>query len=172
MEIQTNVTTQRRDFEDLLLAQMDILKGMARHFARDQEEIGDLIQDTLLKALRFYGKFNMDTCIRKWLFTIMRNTFINLVNRESRGRNVDLALQIAMKDKYAVNTVFFKLIKDDVEEAISRLAPSVRQPVRMFNAGFKYREISELTALPIGTVKTRIRTARISLERTFLVSTD
>lgn len=71
MEIQTNVIAQRRDFEALLLAQMDILKGMARHFARDQEEIEDLIQDTLLKALRFYGKFNMDTCIRKWLFTII-----------------------------------------------------------------------------------------------------
>jgi len=170
LESPTNGNLQRLAFEELLVSQLEVLKEMAVHFVRDQKEIEDLCQDTLLKALRFYEKFNMDTCIRKWLFTIMRNTFINLVNRASMGRNIDLALQTEMKGKYAVNLAFFNLTKDDIEHAISKLAPAVREPIRMFNSGYKYWEIAEAGALPIGTVKTRIRTARISLERIFLAS--
>ncbi|MGM9477227.1 sigma-70 family RNA polymerase sigma factor [Pedobacter sp. GSP4] len=168
----TNGNLQRLAFEELLVSQLEVLKEMAVHFVRDQQEIEDLCQDTLLKALRFYEKFDMDTCIRKWLFTIMRNIFINLVNRASRGRNIDLALQSEMKGKYAENMVFFNLTENDIEDAIRRLAPAVREPIRMFNAGYKYREIAEARALPIGTVKTRIRTARIFLERIFLASSD
>ncbi len=134
MEIQTEQIASRKAFEDLLITNMSVLKEMARRFAREQDEVEDLVQDTLLKALRFHEKFSMDTNIRGWLFTIMRNTFINSANRISRGRNLELILEVGMKSVHSVNTVFVKLITDEVEQAICRLDPVLRQPIRLYNA--------------------------------------
>ncbi|MFC1225887.1 sigma-70 family RNA polymerase sigma factor [Pedobacter sp. BG31] len=159
--------TERKSFEELLLAEVKVLKSMAKHFVNEKDEMEDLVQNTLLKALRFYEKFSMDTDIRKWLYTIMRNTFINRVNKTSRVMEHHTQIEIAFKNSCSVSTVFSKFISDDLHQVINSFPYHVRQAITMYNAGYKYREISVATAQPIGTVKTRVRTARMILEKKF-----
>ncbi|PWS30458.1 sigma-70 family RNA polymerase sigma factor [Pedobacter paludis] len=167
MEKQIDSFTERKSFEELLLAEVRGLKSMARHFVNENDEIEDLVQDTLLKALRFYEKFCMETDIRKWLYTIMRNTFINRVKRTSRVMEHHTHIEIASRNSCSVSTVFSKFISDDVHRVINSFPYPLRQAITMYSAGYKYREISLATAQPIGTVKTRVRTARLILEKKF-----
>jgi len=167
MEKPIDSFTERKYFEELLLAEVKALKSMARHFVNEKDEIEDLVQDTLLKALRFYEKFSMGTDIRKWLYTIMRNTFINRVNRTSRVMEHHTQIEIASRNSCSVSTVFSKFISDDVHRVINSFPYPLRQAITMYSAGYKYREISLATAQPIGTVKTRVRTARLILVKKF-----
>ncbi len=118
MESISDLFNTRKSFEDVLIMELSALKLMARCFVSEKDKIEDLVQDTIVKALRFYEKFDLDTDIRKWLYTIMKNTFINQVNRNSRKRDHEVLIEIAVKDVFAVNYVFSKMIVDDVNLVI------------------------------------------------------
>lgn len=167
MDNTTDLFDKRKSFEAALLPEIDPLNKMARHFVHETQEIEDLVQDTLLKALRFYEKFSLDTDIRKWLYTIMRNTFINQARRNGKRRDHELLLSSSHREISSISPVFGKFILDDVNRVISDLPVKVSEAVNMFNVGYKYHEISKATSQPIGTVKTRIRAARLALAERF-----
>lgn len=165
METSADLVNKRKIFEDMLIREIETLKVMAGHFVCEKDEREDLVQDTIVKALRFADKFDIHTDIRKWLYTIMRNTFINQVNRTARKREHEARLEKAARNIFAVNSAFSKFLLEDVNVVIGKLSVPIRKAIELYNAGYKYREIALTTSQPIGTVKTRVRAARMALAK-------
>ena len=136
------------------------LQRFAFKLTADKEEANDLLQDTSLKALENIDKYTPDTNFKAWLYTIMRNIFINNYRKVVREQTfVDYTDNL-----YNIDST--QLTKDSITEndydrkelyrAVKSLPDSYRVPFSMFVSGFKYREIAVKLSLPLGTVKSRI----------------
>ena len=146
-----------------------MLQGFTRRFTNDRDESLDLVQDTILKALTYRDKFRDDTNLKGWLFTIMRNTFINNYRKNQRARTT----QDSSKDLYFLNvedehtfnrpqeSMEFKEIWRNVNDIKDQLII----PFKMHTTRYKYHEIAEHLDLPIGTVKNRIFHARKEIQK-------
>ena len=152
---------------DLLMMQSE-LQRLAFKLTADKEEADDLLQDTSLKALENMEKYTPDTNFKAWLYTIMRNIFINNYRRVVREQTfVDYTDNL-----YNIDSA--QLTKDSITEndydrkelyrAVNSLPDSYRVPFSMFVSGFKYREIAAKLSLPLGTVKSRIFFTRRCLQ--------
>jgi len=71
----------KNEFDTMVIEQSDSLKLYARNFTSDYEDANDLVQDTLLKAVTYFKNFKEGTNLKGWLYTIMKNTFINNYRR-------------------------------------------------------------------------------------------
>ena len=158
------------EFNTLVIRQADSLRMYARNFTRDQDDANDLVQDTLLKAVTYFKNFKEGTNLKGWLYTIMKNTFINnyrrvvktnsFITKEEEITNANLVVS-ATKNK-GEN----KFIMDDINYALSSLSEDYYVPFTMYFEGYKYHEISDHLNIPIGTVKTRIHVARKVMKKT------
>lgn len=154
----------RIEFNTLVLRQASSLKLYALHFTKDSEDANDLVQDTLLKAITYYNKFKEGTNLKGWLYTIMKNTFINNYRRLVKVNNVvtqsDEILSSSLLYSATSNNAEGKFILEDVNKALNSLSEEYYKPFTMYFEGYKYHEIAEDLNIPIGTVKTRIHVAR------------
>lgn len=136
----------------------------ARKFTNDLEDANDLVQDTMIKALRYSDLYKEGTNLKGWLYTIMRNTFINSYRKVSRKNNIiDTTEELSsaqLKTSAAVNLGENKFIMEDINKALAVLEPAHSVPFLMYFEGYKYHEIADELKIPIGTVKTRIHMAR------------
>jgi RNA polymerase sigma-70 factor (ECF subfamily) len=153
------------------------LRPVAMNLTRNADDAKDLVQETLLKALSNKDKFNAGTNLKAWLYTIMRNTFINNYNKiTKRSSNIDSTeyLQYLNTDEsyvtYNQGTAAF--VMSDIYAAIEHLNEEHRTPFMMYYTGFKYTEIAEKLNIPIGTVKNRIHIARKELKKVLRVYGD
>lgn len=143
------------------------LKYFAYKLTSDEEDAHDLLQDTILKAFRYREKFVDKTNLKAWLYTIMKNTFINNYRRAVRTRTII----DSSKDLYYINspsktvneTAVSKISHNDILKSINQLSDELSVPFKMHVEGYKYKEIAEHMHLPIGTVKSRIFLARKKL---------
>ncbi len=145
------------------------LKPIAMNLTRDLDDAKDLIQETLLKALSNKDKFKAGTNLKAWLYTIMRNSFINNYNKiTKRSSNIDSEdyfLYINSDQNFITqNGANGKFMMRDINKAIELLEDDYRTPFMMYYTGFKYLEIAEQLQIPIGTVKNRIHIARKELK--------
>jgi len=145
------------------------LKPVAMNLTRDLDDAKDLIQETLLKALTNKDKFKAGTNLKAWLYTIMRNSFINNYNkitkRSSTLDNTDFLKYLNADDSYVThNGATSKFALKDINNAIEFLDEEYRTPFMMYFTGYKYLEIAEKLQIPIGTVKNRIHLARKELK--------
>ncbi len=151
-----------------LLEAQSSLQQFAYKLTGDKEDANDLLQETSLKALSNMDKYVPDTNFKGWLFTIMRNIFINSYRRVVREQtfvdhsdNLYLLNQSEVDMDYIVENGYdFKEIK----RAIASLSYDMQQPFVMHISGYKYREIADKLKLPIGTVKSRIFLTRRVLQ--------
>ena len=142
-----------------------------RHYAyqltRNVEDTNDLVQDTMLKALTYQDKFTDGTNLKGWLYTIMKNTFINnyrrMVKRNTFIDQTDNDYYLDSVSHSVKNVADQTFMMKDIERAIDALPVSLKKPFTMNFKGFKYHEIAEILNIPIGTVKTRIFVARRQL---------
>jgi RNA polymerase sigma factor (sigma-70 family) len=145
------------------------LQSFALNFTKDIEDANDLVQDTMLKAVTYYSKFKEGTNLKGWLFTIMKNTFINnyrrLVKTNALITKSDEISAANLQDSAAKNTSDSKFIIGDINKALSTLQPEYYIPFIKYFEGYKYHEIAEMLEIPIGTVKTRIHVARQILKK-------
>ncbi|KAA9325711.1 RNA polymerase sigma factor [Adhaeribacter soli] len=146
------------------------LRPAALTLTRDADDARDLVQETLLKALLNKDKFKAGTNLKAWLYTIMRNTFINNYNKVTkRSTKIDSAeyFQYFNSDEtfitYNGGTATF--VMADISQAIDGLNEDFRTPFMMYYIGYKYLEIAETLQIPIGTVKNRIHIARKELKK-------
>ena len=155
------------EFNSLLIVNRDFLKGFALGFTRDSQDAEDLIQDTMVKALRYKNNFKEGTNIKGWLYTIMRNIFINNYKRKKFQNTIVDSTEnqffINSSTEMQVDTVTTKINEQDIRETIGRLKDEFRIPFTMFVEGFHYDEIAEELGIPMGTVKSRIFHARKKL---------
>jgi RNA polymerase sigma-70 factor, ECF subfamily len=143
-----------------------ILKPHAMRLTRDLHDAEDLIQETIVRALTNEDKFQEGTNIRAWLFTIMKNIFINDYRKKSKRNTV-----IDTTDNlYYLNTSSTisnagerAFVMNDIRNALMTISNELRIPFLMHYKGYKYHEIAEQLNLPLGTVKSRIFFARKEL---------
>jgi RNA polymerase sigma factor (sigma-70 family) len=151
------------EFNSLVTHNFNFLKSFAMNFTRNSEDAEDLIQDTLLKALRYKNNFEDGTNFKGWLYTIMRNIFINNYKRKKLQKtfNDSTSNEFYLNyNKVSEDTVNRKVNEKDINKAINSLSYEYRTPFQMFMDGYHYDEISNAMAIPMGTVKSRIFHAR------------
>lgn len=143
------------------------LYGFALTLVQAKEEASDLVQETFLKALTYREKFTHQTNFTAWLFTIMKNTFINQYRRKKISGNVvqrlDDQYQMPVDQNFKAASPFSHIAQSEITSAIESLDDELLEPFSLHYNGFKYREIADQMNLPIGTVKSRIFQARKKL---------
>jgi RNA polymerase sigma-70 factor (ECF subfamily) len=145
------------------------LRLFTHRFTRDKEESLDLVQDTLLKALTYKDKFSADTNLKGWLFTIMRNTFINNYRKSQRAKtshdDTKELRHLNIEDKHTFTSPETNFEYHDIWKNVNEVKEEFQIPFKMFLSGYKYNEISEHLDIPIGTVKNRIFQARKEIQK-------
>ncbi len=156
-------------FNNALLNLRGKLYFYAISLTYDSEQANDLLQETMLKVLTYRDKFKHNTNFKAWVYTIMRNTFINDYRRNLRTRNTfnnsnnDSHLSFS-KDKIYPAPDSFCHTKE-IHNSIDALKDEFKIPFTMYFEGYKYKEIAEVLDLPIGTVKSRIFFTRKKLKK-------
>lgn len=167
------VKMTRFEFNTLVVQHAESLRGYALHFTRDDEDANDLVQDTMLKAVTYHGRFKEGTNLKGWLYTIMKNTFINnyrrFVKTTSLVSQSDEISSANLAHSATVNAGESKFVMQDIKEAMTNLSEEYYVPFSMYYEGYKYQEIAEHLEIPIGTVKTRIHVARRSMTKALKV---
>ena len=140
------------------------LFSFAYQLTSDREAAADLLQDTTLKALDNEEKFTSDSNFKGWIFTIMRNIFINNYRQTVRqativDRTEDL-YHINTCQESALETPEGSIAVKEINAVLNTFEKDFRIPFNMHVAGYKYNEIAERLNLPVGTVKSRIFFAR------------
>lgn len=155
-------------FKERLLEIQDNLYNFAYMLTSDKEEAKDLLQDTTLKALDNRDKYIDNINFKGWLFTIMRNIFINNYRRVVRNQTMvdqteDL-FHLNLPQESGFDTPDGSYTIKEINRAIASFAPEYRIPFSMHITGYKYHEIAAYMKLPLGTVKSRIFFARQRLQ--------
>ena len=152
------------EFNQMLVNNAEFLKPFAITLTRDQEAAKDLFQETLYKALANRDKYNVGTNIKAWLYTIMRNIFINNYRRKVKQNTIfdSTPNDFLLNQNQAVvaNAAEVNLRLKDIQEAIHNLPGIFKNPFLLYFDGFKYHEIAEMLGEPLGTIKSRIHFAR------------
>jgi RNA polymerase sigma-70 factor, ECF subfamily len=143
-------------------AQLPALRRFAQRLSRSASDREDLIQETVMRALRSAHQFRPDTQLRSWLFTIMRNTFNTEYRRRCRetvGLDDDFVerASIAAPQEWAVR-------RGELRSALGRIPPRSRRTLLLVAMGVSYIDTARLCDCEIGTVKSRVNRARKILE--------
>jgi RNA polymerase sigma-70 factor (ECF subfamily) len=145
------------------------LSGFAYQLTRDLDEAKDLIQDTIYRALVNREKFIAGTNLKAWLYTIMRNIFINSYRRTAKQRMIvsdeKATIMSNISSHSASNLGESSLISNEIIKALTDLDEAIRIPFVMHFNGYKYDEIADEMKIPLGTVKSRIFFARKELQK-------
>lgn len=152
------------EFNQMLVNNAEFLKPFAITLTRDSEAAKDLFQETLFRALSNKDKYSVGTNIKAWLYTIMRNIFINNYRRKVKQNTIfdstpnDFLLN--QTQSVVANNAESNLRLKDIQEAIHNLPQIFRNPFLLYFDGFKYHEIADMLGEPLGTIKSRIHFAR------------
>lgn len=152
------------EFNQLLVNNADFLKPFAITLTRDNEAAQDLFQETLYRALANKDKYNVGTNIKAWLYTIMRNIFINNYRRKAKQNTIfdstpnDFLLDY--NQAVATNEAESNLKLKEINTAVHDLPEIFRNPFLLYFDGYKYHEIANMLKEPLGTIKSRIHFAR------------
>src|ERR1700684_567156 len=167
-------------FADLAMEYMPSLYNAALRMTRNPADAEDLVQETFLKAYRAFGRFEEGTNLKAWLYKILTNTFINsyrAAKRRPEKADVedieDLYLYKRLNElpssgagRSAEDELLERITDDEVKSAIESLPEAFRIAVLLADVeGFSYKEIADITEVPIGTVMSRIHRGRKALQK-------
>ncbi len=171
----------REDFEALVSPWLDTLYASAVRLTRNEQQAEDLVQDTVMRAWRFFDKFEKGTNFRAWLFKILTNTFINSYRRSSREKSLqdeserqsvearffsaDVTDQAQNPEDYLLDRV----MSEEVLRSIDLLPIDFRMVVILADVQeFTYKEIADILDVPVGTVMSRLFRGRKQLQKMLL----
>ena len=157
----------KREVENTALEYMDALYNAALRMSRNSSEAEDLVQDTYLRAYRFFDRFQKGTSMKAWLFKILKNTFINNFKKQSRApEHVDFdRLRLSENEPASSDDpeveLFYRIFGDEFTNAVDDLRAEFRLVILLSDVeGFSYKEIAEIIDCPIGTVMSRLHRGR------------
>src|ERR1700722_13660796 len=167
-------------FSDLAMEYMPALYTAALRMTRNTSDAEDLVQETYLKAYRAFASFELGTNLKAWLYRILTNTYINTYR--AKKRRPEMADVEDVEDLYlyhhlsgdgsaglgrsAEDEALDRFTDTDVKAAIESLPDSFRIAVLLADVeGFSYKEIADITDVPIGTVMSRIHRGRRALQK-------
>ena len=157
-----------QNFQSKLLNLQGNLLNFAYILTSNRDDAYDLLQDTTLKALDNEDKYVDNVNFKGWVFTIMRNIFINNYRKVAREATLveqtDTVYNMSVPEEAGVETPEGCFAAGEIADAINAFADDYRIPFSLHVAGYKYHEIAEKMDLPIGTVKSRIFFARRRLQ--------
>ena len=156
------------EFQDDLNRLSAVLNTFAFNLTKNSEDAKDLFQETALRAIKNKDKFRPGTNLKAWLFTIMKNIFINNYRKKAKSKVVnDSTENLFYLNSTAAdieNKADSNIMMKELLSMIDGLEATLRAPFLMHYEGFKYQEIADELGLPLGTVKSRIFFARKSLK--------
>ncbi|MEO8232954.1 MAG: sigma-70 family RNA polymerase sigma factor [Ignavibacteriota bacterium] len=160
-----------QEFERQAVPHMDALYNYAVKMTGDSDDASDLIQETYLKAFRFWEKFEQGTNCKAWLFRIMKNTFINTYRKNAKEpdkvdyeeiENFYENIKPSSTDSaHLEKDIYDSLLDDELSSAISSLPEDFRTVIILCDIeGYSYDEIADFVDVPVGTVRSRLHRAR------------
>jgi RNA polymerase sigma-70 factor, ECF subfamily len=155
------------NFEQSALPHITVLQTYAIFLTKNSENAKDLLQETYLRAYRFWYNFEEGTNIKAWLYCIMRNSFINLYRRETKEPKkveyqeyhlpCDTTQEISFSHKYMPGKFYNEIFEDEIACSIDSLNDAYRNILVLSDVeGRTYQEIASIIGCPIGTVRFRL----------------
>jgi RNA polymerase sigma factor (sigma-70 family) len=164
-------TMIKDEFEQVLVNCRQFLKAQAIKLTHDEERANDLIQETMLKAVRNRHKYRKlkGSSLESWLFVIMKNTFLsNYRKNKKRQANLNKITEwegFIPSKQLSVNQGLASLAAAEIDEAMAGIRQEHRTSFLLYFQGYKYNEIADIMKLPLGTVKSHIHEARKALQK-------
>ncbi|MFL5740283.1 MAG: RNA polymerase sigma factor [Flavisolibacter sp.] len=152
-----------QEFNSLVLNHSEALRPFAISLTRDQEAARDLCQETLYKAFAYRHHYQSGTNVRAWLYTIMRNIFINDYRREGRKRGVMEEVKRIQTPPPTSSEISIRL--HEIHSVIHELPSVLKTVCILYLEGYQYQEIAWALDEPLGTIKSRIHFARKLLQK-------
>lgn len=166
-----------REYLENILAFSNSLYAYALRLSKDEDDAKDIVQETIIKALRNEDKFKQNSNLQSFLHFMLKNVYIDFYRKMKRksekihdNKEWDYSdfENNGMTIEYSSNRSISKFIIDDCNSAINRLNIVNKDVFIMFLEGFKYEEIASELNIPVGTVKTRIFNSRKQLQKELL----
>ena len=150
------------DFRSRLIAELPGLRAFAASLCGSLTTADDLVQDTLLKAWSHSDKFQEGTNLRAWLFTILRNTYFSLYRKRRREVQDSDGIHAQRLSMHGAQNGHLDLA--DFRKALQKLPEEQREALIMIGAsGLSYEEAAEICGVALGTIKSRVNRARVTL---------
>jgi RNA polymerase sigma-70 factor, ECF subfamily len=170
---------KRGAFEREALPHLDALYAAALHLSRNREDANDLVQETVLRAYRFFHQFSPGTNCRAWLLTILYNAFRNGYRRSTREqvgsspgdyeRELEESAKLDPAKSNPETIVFAQLMDHEVEDALKSLPEEFRAAIVLVDVNeLSYQEAAEVLKVPIGTVRSRLSRGRAIMRQALL----
>ena len=160
---------EKVDFTQGILAMESDLHRFAYKLTSDRDSANDLVQDCVLQALDNHEKFTHAKNLKGWMFTIMRNIFINNYRKVVRDQTfvdqTDNLYHLNLPQESGFQSTESAYDLKEMHRIVNALPREYKIPFSMHVSGFKYREIAEKLGLPLGTVKSRIFFTRQKLQQ-------
>ena len=173
--------TQKKlsEFEQVALVHIDSVYNVALRMTRNKSDAEDLVQETYLKAFRFFGKFQVGTNCKAWLLKILTNLFNNKYRQRIKEPpqvsydeiEEDFLYSLLLKETLEPNEnpeqiLFSQIVENDVKKVMDSLPEEFRMVVILsFIEDCSYKEIAEIMDTNIGTVKSRLHRGRVMLQK-------
>lgn len=159
------------DFEREMIPHLDSLYNFAIRLTTDPIDAEDLVQDTIVKAFRFFGSYEKGTNAKAWLFRILKNSYINNYRKKSKQpQQVDYDevstyyenVRSEQSDTTDMEDIMYRdMLDDHITRALQRLPEDFRTVVLLCDVeGFTYEEIANMLDVPIGTIRSRLHRGR------------
>ena len=162
---------KQADFEKEMIPHLDSLYNFAIRLTSDPIDAEDLVQDTIVKAFRFFGSYEKGTNAKAWLFRILKNSYINNYRKKSKQpQQVDYDevstyyenIRSEQSDTTDMEDILYRdMLDDQITRALQRLPDDFRTVVLLCDVeGFTYEEIANMLDVPIGTIRSRLHRGR------------
>ena len=154
---------------DYLIGNQEEMYQWAYRLTRNYDDAQDLLQSTLLCALKSVGMYTEENNISGWLYTIMRNIFFNTTRHSGRCccmEKEDIERMMQLGENALNDNAEIAFDMSDIQRAIDTLDRPYKIPMSLYLSGYKYQEIAEKKGIPLGTVKSRIHASRVQLQET------
>ena len=152
---------------DYLIGNQEEMYQWAYRLTRNYDDAQDLLQSTLLCALKSVGMYTEENNISGWLYTIMRNIFFNTTPHSGRCccmEKEDIERMMQLGENALNDNAEIAFDMSDIQRAIDTLDRPYKIPMSLYLSGYKYQEIAEKMGIPLGTVKSRIHASRVQLQ--------
>lgn len=162
---------KQEDFNKEIIPHLDALYNFALRLTTDPNDAEDLVQDTIVKAYRFFSSYEKGTNAKAWLFRILKNSYINNYRKKSKKpQEVDYdevstfyeTVRAERTDTSDLEDKMYReLMDDDITNALEELPEDFRTVVLLCDVeGFTYEEIANMLDVPIGTIRSRLHRGR------------
>lgn len=161
----------KREFEEKILEHIDSLYNLAFRLTQNKHDAEDLVQEAVLRAYRNFAKFEEGTNFKAWVITILRNIFINEYRKRMKEPGMidfeEVSDFISLPEiSGAQEEIFSEVIKSAIDKLPEELRTTI---ILFFVEDFSYKEISKIMDVPLGTVMSRLYTARQMLKKRLLI---